>query len=150
VKNLLGLSALALIIGLVVPAMAEDNAKKVADELAAKWEAAYNAGDPGKIASMFASDGAFNPPSGVLVKGKDAIEKGLAGRMKAGWTKETVSVTEAHSVGNAIWAVGDYNLIGTGEMAGKETGGKFGEVLVKEGNDWHLVMLTANVTPPKQ
>ena len=31
-KNLLGLSASALIIGLVVLAMAEDNAKKVADD----------------------------------------------------------------------------------------------------------------------
>ncbi len=44
---------------------------------------------------MFTPDGVFNAPSGAVVKGREAIEKALAGRMKAGWTQETVTTNDA-------------------------------------------------------
>ena len=34
-------------------------------------------------------------------------------------------------------------------MAGKQTGGRFGWVVVRDGDVWRIVMLTANVSPPK-
>jgi hypothetical protein len=73
-------------------ACAQD-AKKTADDFAAKWVAAYDAGDAAALAAMFTQDGVFNAPSGAVVKGREAIEKALAGRMKAGWTKETARRT---------------------------------------------------------
>jgi uncharacterized protein (TIGR02246 family) len=129
-------------------AYAQD-ARKTADEFAAKWVKAYDAGDAASLAGLFTADGVFNAPSGAVVKGRNAIEKALAGRMKAGWTKETVTTTDAGAVGNAVWAAGEYGLTGSGEVAGKQSGGRFGWVLVHEGDVWRVVMLTANVTPPK-
>ncbi len=129
-------------------AWAQD-AKKTADDFAAKWVAAYDAGDAGALAGMFTQDGVFNAPSGAVVKGREGIEKALAGRMKAGWTRETVTTNDAGPAGNAVWAAGDYALFGSGEVAGKQTGGRFGWVVVRDGDVWRIVMLTANVSPPK-
>ena len=129
-------------------ACAQD-AKKTADDFGAKWVAAYDAGDAKALAGLFTPNGVFNAPSGAVVKGREAIEKALAGRMKAGWTKETVTTNDAGAAGNAIWAAGDYALFGSGEVAGKQTGGHFGWVIVRDGDAWHVAMLTANVIPPK-
>lgn len=138
-----------LMVGLVFPAQAQD-ASKAAEDIGKKWVAAYDAGDAAAIAALFTPDGVFIPPSGAVLKGRDAIEKALAGRMKAGWTKETVNVTTAGAAGNAGWAVGDYVLIGSGENEGKQLPGKFGETLVHESDGWRLIMLIGSSPPPKQ
>jgi len=140
--------ALVVLIVSASTACAQD-AKKTADDFGAKWVAAYDAGDAKALAGLFTAEGVFNAPSGAVVKGREAIEKALAGRMKAGWTKETVTTNDAGAAGNAIWAAGDYALFGSGEVAGKQTGGHFGWVIVRDGDAWHVAMLTANVTPPK-
>ena len=129
-------------------AYAQD-AKQTADDFATKWVAAYDSGDAAALAALFTPDGVFNAPSGAALKGRDAIEKALAGRIKAGWTKETVTTSDAGAVSTAVWAAGEYALLGSGDVAGKQTGGHFGWVLVRDGDAWHVAMLTANVTPPK-
>ena len=68
-------------------------------------------------AKLFTPDGVFNAPSGAALKGREAIEKALAGRIKAGWTKETVTTSDAAAAGNAVWAAGDYALAGSGERS---------------------------------
>jgi hypothetical protein len=40
-------------------------------------------------------------------------------------------------------------MVGSGEGAGKQSGGHFSWVLVQDGDVWRIAMLTANVTPPK-
>jgi len=77
-----------------ISAYAQD-AKKTADDFATKWVTAYDAGDAAALATLFTPGGVFNAPSGAVLKGRDAIEKALAGRIKAGWTKETVTTTDA-------------------------------------------------------
>ena len=129
-------------------AYAQD-AKKTAEDFATKWVTAYDAGDATTLAGLFTQDGVFNAPSGAVLKGRNAIEKALAGRIKAGWTKETVTTTDAGAAGNITWASGDYALVGSGEVAGKESGGHFGWVLVRDGDAWYIAMLTANVAPQK-
>jgi len=129
-------------------AYAQD-AKKTADDFGTKWVTAYDSGDATALAALFTPDGIFNAPSGAALKGRDAIEKALAGRIKAGWTKERVTTSDAGAVGTAVWAAGEYALLGSGDVAGKQTGGHFGWVLVRDGDACHVAMLTANVTPPK-
>jgi uncharacterized protein (TIGR02246 family) len=146
--NFRSLLTLLVFIASASSACAQD-AKKTGDVFGAKWVAAYDAGDAAALAGMFTQDGVFNAPSGAVVKGREAIEKALAGRMKAGWTKETVTTTDAGAAGDAVWAAGDYGLLGSGEVAGKQTGGRFGWVLVRDGDVWRVTMLTANVSPPK-
>jgi uncharacterized protein (TIGR02246 family) len=147
--NLRSVVALLVLIVSASSATAQD-AKKTADDFATKWVAAYDAGDAKALAGLFAQDGVFNAPSGAVVKGREAIEKALGGRMTAGWTRETVTTNDAGAAGNAVWAAGDYALLGSaGDAAGKQTGGHFGWVLVRDGDAWHVAMLTANVAPPK-
>jgi uncharacterized protein (TIGR02246 family) len=146
--KLRALAVLFFVITSGVSAHAQD-AKNIAEEFASKWVAAYDAGDAATLAALFTRDGVFNAPSGAALKGREAIEKALVGRIKAGWTKETVTTNEAGPAGDAIWAAGEYALLGSGEVAGKQTGGRFGWVLVRDGDAWHVVMLTANVAPQK-
>jgi uncharacterized protein (TIGR02246 family) len=142
------LLALVLFAFVSSPVYAQD-AKKTADDFAAKWVAAYDAGDASALAGLFTPNAVFNAPSGAVIKGREAIEKALGGRMKAGWTKEMVTTTDAGAAGNAVWASGDYALTGSGEVAGKESAGHFGWVLVRDGDAWRAAMLTANVGPQK-
>ena len=137
-----------LMAGLVVPTQAQD-ASKAGEDIGMKWVAAYDAGDAAAIATLFTTDGVLIPATGVILKGREAIKNALAGRMKAGWTKETVNAIEGGAAGNAGWAVGDYALIGSGENEGKQLGGKFGETLVHDSDGWHFMMLVANSIPPK-
>ena len=58
-------------------------------------------------------------------------------------------MTDAHQAGNVVWASGEYVITGSGENNGKEIAGRFGAVYVREGNDWHLAMLTGNGGPKK-
>jgi uncharacterized protein (TIGR02246 family) len=146
--NLRWFLVLFVVCASTLSAYAQD-AKKAADEFATKWVIAYDAGDAAALGAMFTQDGVFNAPSGAVLKGRDAIAKALAGRIKAGWTKETVMTNDAGMAGNVVWAAGEYGLLGSGEVAGKQTGGHFGWVLVRDGDAWHIAMLTANVTPPK-
>jgi len=136
-------------VGYYKPAMAQDMALKVVEDTASKWTLAYNANDAHGIAALFTPDGVFLPASAKEFKGRDEIEKALAGRMKAGWTKQTVSVHEAHAFGDIIWATGEYTLMGSGDMEVKQLNGLFGDVFVKDGDGWRLVLVTANAAPPK-
>jgi ketosteroid isomerase-like protein len=97
----------------------------------------------------FPSEAPFIGPPGVL-KGPASIKKAMAGRFSAGWTTETIKINEAHMVGDAVWAVGEFQFSGSGEQAGKQQSGHFGEVLAKDGADWHIVMLLAapSAAPP--
>jgi len=120
------------------------NATKIAEDFGNKWVASYNAGDAKGLASLFTKDGTWSPDRAVLLKGRDEIEKAVAARVKAGFTKQTVTMAEAHQIGDVIWALGEYSVSGSGENAGKEIAGRFGAVYVREGNDWHIAMLTGN------
>jgi uncharacterized protein (TIGR02246 family) len=128
------------------------DANKISNEFAAKWVKAYDAGDASALGALFTQDGVFNTPQGLSFKGRDAIAKALANRIKIGWTKETVITKEARMAGDAVWAAGDYHLLGSGEKAilsnsgdtnPKLTGGLFGWVLVRDRGGWHIAMLTA-------
>ena len=74
----------------------------VAQDIASKWQAAYNNGDAGKIADLYVQDAVFS--SGVLgvLKGKSEIEKALADQMKRA-PKITLNLLGAHQNGNVVW-----------------------------------------------
>ena len=64
-----------LVMGLSSLSAYAQDAKKTADDFAAKWVTAYDAGDAAALAALFTQDGVFNAPSGAVLKGRDAIEK---------------------------------------------------------------------------
>jgi uncharacterized protein (TIGR02246 family) len=141
-------NVIVLIAGLVVPAQAQD-ASKAGDDLGKKWVEAYNAGDAAAIAALFTPDGVFIPATGIVLKGREAIQNAIAARIKAGWNKETVNFIAGGAAGDAGWTIGDYAIFGSGENEGKQIAGKYGETLVHDSDGWHIAMLVGNATPPK-
>ncbi len=129
------------------PAVSEQDAQQAANTISKKFETAYNAGDAAGIASLFADGGTYLTPGGTVLSNRQAMEKALAGRMKAGWTQETVKVTGAHAAGDAVWAIGEYSIMGTGQNSGKQISGHFAQVLTRSGPEWRFIMLMANLTP---
>jgi uncharacterized protein (TIGR02246 family) len=132
-----GLMAAAL------PAHAQD-ATKVAQDFIGRWVADYNSGDAKGLAALFSSDGTWSPAAAALLRGRDEIAKAVAERIKAGYNKTTVTLTEAHQAGNVVWALGEYAVFGSGADVGKQIAGRFGAVYVRDGDAWHLGMLTGN------
>lgn len=154
-RNALITGALAVLCIIVGPAraqqagsaMSEQAAHDAAEALGRQFVTDYNAGQAGRLAGLFAEDAHYYTPNGATFRGRREIENALAGRIKAGWTNETVKVLEAHPAGDAVWAVGEYAIAGTGPNSGKRIEGKFAEVLAKEGPDWRFRMLIANIRP---
>jgi hypothetical protein len=70
---------------------------------AARFQSAYNSGNPASIAALFAKGGVYLTPAGTLLTDPQAMEKAIDGRIKAGWTKETVKATAAHTAGDQVW-----------------------------------------------
>ncbi len=134
-----------------VPALAETaaDAQKIAGAIESQWLAFYNAGNAAGIAGLFTATGTYATPSGAVLTGPDAIEKAYAGRIKAGWTKETMTVIDANAAGTAAWVTGAYSLIGSAENAGKQLDGHFTLGLVQDGGAWKVRTLVANLAPPK-
>jgi ketosteroid isomerase-like protein len=127
--------------------LSEQDAHQAAAIHAKKFESAYNAGDGAGIAKLFTKGGVYLIPGGTVLSDPQTIEKAVEGRIKAGWTKETVTVTEAHVAGDAVWATGEYSLEGTGQSSGKPIGGHYAVILVRDGGEWHSPMLIGNLTP---
>lgn len=129
------------------PVVSEQDARQAADSMAKKFATAYNAGDAAGIANLFADGAIYLTPGGTVLSDRSAMEKAVAGRIKAGWTNETVKVTAAHAAGDSVWLIGEYAIMGTGQNSGKQIGGHFAEVLTRAGADWRISMLIGNLTP---
>lgn len=129
------------------PTVSEQDARQAADSSAKKYETNYNEGNAAGIANLFADGGIYLTPGGTALTSRQEMEKAVAGRIKAGWTKETVRVTEAHAAGDSVWFVGEYSIAGTGQASGKQIGGYFAEVLTRNGSDWRIRMLIGNLKP---
>ena len=147
--KLRALAVSLFVLGSTLPALADDAAVKVASDAAAKWVASYNANDAAGIAALFAPDGLYNAPSGTVLKTHADLTAYLGSRMGA-WPKEAVAIKDAGRSGDMIWASGEFSLDGAGDNAGKQLSGHFGEVFVRSGDAWLIVMLTSNITPPKK
>ncbi|HEY1411350.1 MAG TPA: nuclear transport factor 2 family protein [Rhodopila sp.] len=143
-----------LLIGLTGPifaqqahALSEQEAQAAAEAMNKRFVAAYNGGDAAALAGLFAEGALYLTPGGTVLSDRTSIEKAIAGRIKAGWTEETVNAMEAHAAGDAVWTVGQYSLTGSGESKGKQIGGHYAEILTRDQNAWHIRMLIGNLTP---
>jgi len=84
------------------------------NKLAADYQAAYNAGDAAKLASMYADDAIVMPPDEPMVKGRSAIEARLKSEMKKAKTTIKLSPSEsaisgehAHEAGTTTVTLAD-------------------------------------------
>ena len=147
--RLLGAACFAAILSSSVLAqqVIDQTARQAMDETAKSFQTAYNAGNAAGIAALFTKDGVYLTPAGTALSDPQSIAAAINGRIKAGWTKETVSPSGAHAAGNMVWGYGDYSIVGTGPNEGKQIGGKYSMVLSREGDKWLINMLIGNLKP---
>src|SRR4051812_8896348 len=127
----------------------DQEAWQIAEMMANKFQTAYNMGDVATIANLFVDNGYYFTPGGTVLYGWDrqAIQRAIAARIRAGWTKEVVKITEAHSAGEAVGGTGEYGISGTGQNEGKQISGYFAQVITRSGGEWRFRLVIANLTP---
>jgi uncharacterized protein (TIGR02246 family) len=123
------------------PAYAADDGMSVFQGLSSKWQAAFNAGDAGKVAAMYLPDAMFS--SGILgmLKGRTEIEAALAKMLKQA-PKITVTPKEARQTGDVVWGLWEYALA-------DGPSGYGGLTAVRVADGWQVALHVSNVTPKK-
>lgn len=149
------LSTFCLVVGFATPVLAQqaggtsnpqDPLQRV-KESAQKWVDAYNAGDAAKVAGLLAEDAIVVSPSGTILRGRPEIEAGIANRMKAGWTRQSLTPLEAYESGDITWVIGEYTLYGSGPNDGKKIEGRYANVIVRREDRWVGKMTISNINP---
>jgi uncharacterized protein (TIGR02246 family) len=87
--------SIAAALGVTGIVQAQGKTDPTLNKLAAEFEAAVNAGDAAKVASMYAEDGVAMPPNEPIAKGRSAIEARLRKDMAKG--KVTLKLSPFHS-----------------------------------------------------
>ncbi|HKM64903.1 MAG TPA: nuclear transport factor 2 family protein, partial [Acidisphaera sp.] len=128
-------------------AVSQADADKAAATVSGAFQDSYNANNPAGISALFAQGGIYLTPGGTMLTDPKDMEKAIAGRIQAGWTKETIRVIAAHPEGDDVWAIVEYAIAGTGANAGKQIGGYAGQLLTRQGSDWRLKLFAGNLKP---
>jgi ketosteroid isomerase-like protein len=149
---LIRIAATALVSLLAFPALAqqtasEADAKQAATQVSQAFVDAYNAAKPADIAALFTSNGVFLTPGGTMLTDHQAITAALAGRQKAGWTKETINVLQAHPVGSDVLSIVSYEIQGSGANSGKQISGYAAQLLTRDGESWRFKLIAGNLKP---
>jgi len=138
----------ALAVLLTGMAQAQNKTDAALNKLTAAFEAAYNAGDAVKVASMYTEDAVLMPPDEQMVKGRSAIEARLKSDMQKGKvtlrltpTSSAISGDHAHEAGTSTVALPD----------GRTLNEKYLVVYKRVGGEWKIAfdMWNSN-TPPTQ
>jgi uncharacterized protein (TIGR02246 family) len=126
--------AIAFLIGLVVPAVAQKAEIEAAN---GKWVAFFNKGDFAGVASLYTADATAFPPGSGVAKGRAAIGamwKGMAEQV----TDPKVTTLDVKRLGpKAAREIGTFSLK-TKDSPSKEVTGKYVVVWEKVGKDWKL------------
>jgi ketosteroid isomerase-like protein len=132
------IAATALLSLVTIPALAqqpvsEADAKQAATQASQAFADAYNAAKPTDVAALFTSNCVYLTPGGTMLTDHQEMTAALTGRQKAGWTKETIEVIDAHPEGSDVLAIVNYEIQGTGANAGKQIGGYAVQLLTRDG-----------------
>ena len=103
--------------------------------LAPQWEAAFNAKDAAKIASLYAEDAVVMPPDQPIVKGRANIEAHWHGEIQQGGTKMKLTPVESALSGSQAFEVGTSMMTLPG---GHTDRGKYVAILKRVGNEWKI------------
>jgi uncharacterized protein (TIGR02246 family) len=138
--RMLALAALAL--GVVLSsavAQSSDPAPKIESMIADYMQTLNN--HDAKIVDYFTEDAVFLGPTGVPMKGKNAIAKFFANAYKQNLS-ETAKAIEIHALGDNAWGIGEYDAKLTGPNGPTEVKGHWAAVYVPVGGEWKVRMLS--------
>jgi ketosteroid isomerase-like protein len=122
----------------------KDACQQIAD-LSKVYDTAFNNHDVATIVGGFTPD-ATDVGEGVMLSGREALEKFYSDGFKAGWSNHSSGPTEVHVMGDWAWAVGTWSGLPPG--AKDKVQGTWGAVDIRQGGAWKIRMLTWNVAEP--
>jgi len=147
VTRLLGAAGILLALGLPAPPgpRADDasscNPGRVSGadgpalrQVAEAWKDAYNAGDAGRVAALYAEDGQYLSAH-VAARGREAIRAYFQRGIDAGGHIDAIRVAEARSDGTLAYGTGVYEA----NNAGQRVDGRIVLVLERCGGRWLIV-----------
>ena len=103
-------------------------------QVAEAWKDAYNAGDAGRVAALYAEDGQYLSAH-VAARGREAIRAYFQRGIDAGGHVDAIRVAEARSDGTLAYATGTYEA----NNAGQRVDGRIVLVLESCGGRWLIV-----------
>jgi uncharacterized protein (TIGR02246 family) len=115
--------------------------------LAPQWQAAFNAKDAAKIASLYAEDAVVMPPNQPIVKGRANIEAHWKGEIQQGGTNMKLNPVESAISGSQAFEVGTSTMTLPG---GQTDRGKYVAILKRAGNEWKMPTTSTTATPRRQ
>ncbi|MDX1605431.1 MAG: DUF4440 domain-containing protein, partial [Candidatus Competibacterales bacterium] len=74
---------------------AEHDPMATAEELAAAWDEAFNAGDTAAVAAMYAEDARLSPGDGRVLEGRAAVQELFQGFIDYGVNNHMIEVISA-------------------------------------------------------
>ncbi len=126
------------------PARAADDASAGCNATNTAYLAAVPTGDPAKLAAVYAPDGEFVTPWGLMA-GRDAIIKYYASYMKAG-DKQTDTLTSSRLIGDVALCTGEFTFT---PASGDASKGYWTKLAGKVGGEWKILNLTYNFAAPQ-
>lgn len=99
------------------------------------FEEAVAKGDAAAVAKVYAPDGEVMPPGAPMVKGREAIEKAMAGMLGPAFKKISLKTVEVHPMGKLALEVGTWH---SEDSSGKGTDGKAMVLWKKNGSTWQI------------
>ena len=106
-------AALALCVGLMTPAMAQDAGVEDAVSAAyAAFDEAFNKGDAKALAAMHTGDAMFLPATHDVLKGRAGVEQFFSGQFANGAKDHKFELIEADSEGDIVFAAAKWSATG--------------------------------------
>ena len=132
--------------------LSDDEARKIAADIAAKCDAAYNKHDAAGVAALYAKNGALVPARrarlfGLFVTGRHAIEKFFTGEFNEFGNQE-ITINDAGPLSEgSMWYIAGVHLSGQGKNGPTSIDGVQVATLVRDGSDWEYRMTTVTLRP---
>lgn len=115
-RNRIVLGAVAAIVGGSLAACggapAPTENKAAADDVTAAWAAAFNAGDPARIAALYAEDGHSMPPGEGTISGRSQIESYWREDLGSGGVTTKLTPSDSITQGDLLHVDGLYDVTG--------------------------------------
>ena len=110
--------------------------KAVADEATAGWVKAFNAGDAGGLAALYAEDAHSVPPAGATISGRSAIESYWREDIGSGGGVTRLTANDSMMQGDLLHIDGTYDVASKdGVVLGK---GQYQQLWRRLGDQWKI------------
>ena len=140
--------SLAIVMAACAPASPPQQGTAAAAEMTAAWSKAFDSGDAGALAALYADDARTMPPGGPPLTGRGEIEAYWRNDIGEGAPKTTLTPTDAIAEGNIVYVQGAYDVEGAQGI--ELASGQYQQLWTRAGNGWRLQREMWRIDPALQ